>query len=146
PPPPPVSLQDPKQIGQLAQKFNSFAQDGNWAEAQLLLSTYAQQKLTEESTTLQASLLGVQQNDKVALASTVPTNNDNEAADRVRQDCLFRMQNAKGEIKDLIVPLAIVMEGTPPNARLAINSWKEEAAKPSASPTATLAVDPAVRK
>ncbi len=142
PPPPPVSLQDPKQIGQLAQKFNSLAQDGNWAEAQLLLSTYAQQKLTAENTTLQASLLGAQQNDKVALASTVPTNLVGDTPDKVRQDCVFQMQDAKGQIKDLIVPLTIVMEGTPPNARLAVNSWKEEG-KPVASPT--VAASPAAK-
>ena len=45
PPPPAASLQDAKQIGQLAQKFNQFAQGGNWVEAQKLLTTDAQQKL-----------------------------------------------------------------------------------------------------
>ena len=143
PPPPPISLQDPKQIGQLAQKFNSFAQDSNWTEAQLLLSTYAQQKLTAENTTLQASLLGAQQNEKIALASTVPTNNVGDAPDKVRQDCVFRMQDTKGEIKDLIVPMSVVIEGAPPNARLAIASWKEEKTKPAASPAAA---SPAAKK
>ncbi len=142
PPPPPASLQDTKQIGQIAQQFNALAQEGKWVEAQQLLSTGAQQKLTAENTTLQASLLGAQQNDKVALASTVPTNNEGEAPDKIRQDCLFRMQDAKGEIKDLIVPLTIVMEGAPPNARLAVNSWKEEG-KPVASPT--VAASPAAK-
>ena len=146
PPPPLASLEDPKQIGQIAQKFNSLAQEGKWVEAQQLLSTEAQQKLTAENTTLQASLLGAQQNEKVALASTVPTNNAGDAPDKVRQDCLYRMQDAKGEIKDLIVPLVIVMEGAPPNARLAIGSWKEEKSKPAAAPPATVAASPAAKK
>ena len=143
PPPPPASLQDPKQIGQIVQKFNSLAQEGKWAEAQQLLSTEAQQKLTTENTTLQASLLGAQQNEKIALASTVPTNNVGDAPDKVRQDCVFRMQDTKGEIKDLIVPLSVVIEGSPPNARLAIASWKEEKTKPAASPAAA---SPAAKK
>ena len=146
PPPPPASLQDPKQIGQIAQKFNSLVQEGKWVEAQQLLSTEAQQKLTAENTTLQASLLGAQQNEKVALASTVPTNIAGDAPDKVRQDCLYRMQDAKGEIKDLIVPLVVVMEGAPPNVRLAIGSWKEEKNKPAASPTATVAAAAAAKK
>lgn len=134
PPPPPVSLQDPKQIGQLAQKFNSFIQDGNWVEAQKLLSTEAQQRLTTENTTLQASMLGTRQNEKVALASTVQTDTSSDAPGAVRQDCLFRMQDAKdpNKITDVIIPLLIVLEGVEPNVRLAINNWKD---LPPPSPT-----------
>jgi hypothetical protein len=139
-PPPPVSLQDAKQIGQLAQKFNSFIQDGNWVEAQKLLSTEAQQKLTTENTTLQASMLGTRQNEKVALASTVQTDTSGDSPNAVRQDCLFRMQDAKdpNKITDVIIPLTIILEGTAPNDRLAISNWKDlPTATPSASPTAS---------
>jgi hypothetical protein len=139
PPPPPVSLQDAKQIGQLAQKFNSFIQDGNWAEAQKLLSTEAQQRLTAENTTLQASMLGTRQNEKVALASTVQTDTSGDAPSTVRQDCLFRMQDAKdpNKITDVIIPLTIVIEGIPPNDRLAISNWKDlPPPTPGASPAA----------
>jgi hypothetical protein len=137
PPPPPASLQDPKQIGQIAQKFNQFLQDGNWPEAQKLLSTEAQQRLVTENTTFQASLLGTRQNEKVALASTVQTDTSGDSPDAIRQDCLFRMQNEKGEIADVIVPLVIVLEGVAPNARLAISSWKDI---PAPSPTPATAV------
>ena len=145
PPPPPVSLQDPKQIGQLAQSFNKFAQDGNWIEAQKLLSTEAQQKLTAENTTLQASLLAARQNEKVALASTVQTDTSGDSPGAIRQDCLFRMQDAQGKIADVIVPLVIVMEGVAPNARLAISSWKDlppPAAGASPQASATAAANP----
>ena len=143
PPPPAASLQDAKQIGQLAQKFNQFAQDGNWVEAQKLLTTDAQQKLMTANATLQADLLGARQNEKVALASTVQTDISGDSPDAIRQDCLFRLQDAQGKIADVIVPLVVVMEGVPPNARLAISSWKEmpqpAKATSSASPKANAA-------
>ena len=142
PPPPPVSLQDPKQIGQLVQKFNMFIQDGNWVEAQKLISTEAQQKLTAENTTLQASMLGTRQNEKVALASTVQTDTSGDSPAAIRQDCLFRMQDAKdpNKITDVIIPLVVVMEGVAPNVRLAISTWKEVLPPvPVASPHASAA-------
>src|SRR5262245_8529445 len=52
PPPPPVSLDDPKQTTEIIGKFNRFAKEGNWIEAEKLLSTAATQRLASEQKSL----------------------------------------------------------------------------------------------
>jgi hypothetical protein len=113
PPPPPVSLQDAKQVSETINKFNRFAQEGNWDEAQKMLSTEAQQWLTTEGKSLRASLLGDRENDRVMEAATTPSGSITE--NTVRLDCVYKFLD--GQYK--IIPLVVVKEGE----RLAINSW-----------------------
>src|SRR5262249_53692215 len=58
PPAPPVSLDDPKQTSEAISKINRFAREGNWLEAEAMISTAAKQRLTGEGKSLPESLLG----------------------------------------------------------------------------------------
>jgi hypothetical protein len=116
PPPPPVSLEDPKQIAEAIGKFNKLVQDDNWAEAEKLLSTAALEKLKNENVSLRDSVLGDRKNDKVVEAASTPSGD--RTPERVRQDCVYKFMD--GNYK--IVPLGLILE----NGRLVINSWWEE--------------------
>ena len=113
PPPPPVSLQDVRQVSTTLNKFNRFVQDGNWDEAQKMLTTEAQQRLVSEGKSLRESILGDRKDDRVMEAATTPSGSSSETT--VRQDCVYKFLD--GQYK--IIPLVVVKEGE----RLAINSW-----------------------
>ena len=113
PPPPPVSLQDVKQVSTTLSNFNRFVQDGNWDEAQKMLSTEGQQRLLSEGKSLRESILGDRKDDRVMEAATTPSGSSSETT--VRQDCVYKFLD--GQYK--IIPLVVVKEGE----RLAINSW-----------------------
>src|SRR5215470_1178858 len=55
PPPPPVSLDDPKQTAEALSKFNRFVTYGNWPEAEAMISSAAKQRLNAEQKTLRES-------------------------------------------------------------------------------------------
>src|SRR5581483_11395888 len=105
PPPPPVSLQDVRQVSATLNKFNRFVQDGNWDEAQKLLSTEAQQRLTTEGKSLRESILGDRKDDRVVEAATTPAGSSSETT--VRQECVYKFMD--GQYK--IIPLVVVKEG-----------------------------------
>jgi hypothetical protein len=116
PPPPPVSLEDPKQTAEAFGKFNKFVQDNNWAEAEKMLSTAALQKLKDDNKSLRESVLGDRKDDNVVEAASTPSGE--RTPEKVRQDCVYKFMD--GNYK--IVPLGLIME----NGRLVINSWWEE--------------------
>jgi hypothetical protein len=116
PPPPPVSLEDPKQLSEAFGKFNKFVQDDNWAEAEKLLSTAAQEKLKNESKSLRESVLGARKDERVVEAASTPSGERTPV--RVRQDCVYKF--ADGQY--IIVPLVLIME----NGRLVIDGWWDE--------------------
>ncbi len=116
PPPPPVSLEDTKQTSEAFGKFNKLVQDGNWAEAEKLLSVAAQEKLKRENKPLRESVLGARKDDMVIEAASTPSGEKTPV--KVRQDCIYKFQDGQY----IIVPLGLIME----NGRLAIDSWWEE--------------------
>lgn len=116
PPPPPVSLSDPKQTAEAFSSFNRNVQDGNWAEAEKLLSTAARNKLAAENKTLRESILGDKKDEKVIEAASTPSGD--RTVDKVRQDCVYKFLD--GQYK--IIPLGLVIE----NGRLVIDSWWED--------------------
>ena len=116
PPPPPVSLEDTKQTAEAFGKFNKFVQDGNWAEAEKLLSVAAQEKLKKDNKSLRESILGNRKDEMVIEAASTPSGEKTPV--RVTQDCVYKFQDGQY----IIVPLVLVME----NGRLVIDSWWEE--------------------
>lgn len=122
PPPPPVSLQDLKQVSKVFSAFNGFVYEGKWSEAEAMLSTAARQKLTTENKTLQDSLLGNINGLKLKEAASTP---DTDRTDPTvfKQSFVYVFaddQALKSETK--IITLALVIE----NGKIVINSWGED--------------------
>ncbi|MCI0525690.1 MAG: hypothetical protein L0Y75_10545 [Acidobacteria bacterium] len=121
PPPPPVSLEDPKQTAEAFNKFNSFVAYGNWPEAEAMLSTSAKQRLSDEQKPLRDSLLGAYKDYRIVGADR--TNSiDTSIPGQVREDCLYKFSDANyTKYEQRIIPLVLVNE----NNKLVIDSWGE---------------------
>lgn len=122
PPPPPVSLQDLKQVSTAFSTFNGLLREGKWTDAQAMLSTTAQQRLVTEAKTLSESLLG--RNKDLRLIITEPTPSvDRSNPDIFKQDFVFRFTDQAGiKTTDEIVTLALTIE----NGKIVINGWGED--------------------
>ncbi len=121
PPPPPVSLQDLKQVGTVYSTFNGFVREGKWTEAEAMLSTAARQKLTDGNTTLKDSLLGKFKDLKVVQTDGTP-DIDRTDPNAFVQYFLYQLtdeQMTKSESK--IIPLALIIE----NGKIVLNNWEE---------------------
>jgi len=119
PPPPPVSLDDPKQTAEAFSKFNRFVVYGNWSEAEAMLSTAAKQRLSDERKSLRDSLLGSYK-DHMIVGGDRTDSIDRSVPGRVREDCLYKFTNDNyNKIEQRIIPLVLVNE----NSRLVIDSW-----------------------
>jgi len=121
PPPPPVSLDDPKQTAEAFGKFNRFALDGNWLEAEAMLSTAAKQRLTDERKSLPESLFGKFKDYKL-VGAEMTTSIDRSLTGMVREDCIFRFTNDANytKIEERYIPLTLVIE----NGKLVIDNWE----------------------
>ncbi len=121
PPPPPVSLDDPRQTTEAFGKFNRAVKDGNWAEAESLLSDAAKQRLGQEQKSLRDSLMGNLKDLKINEAATTQSI-DRSVPGRVRQDSYYVFNDeALTRTETKIIPLVLVME----NGRLVIDSWSD---------------------
>src|SRR5262245_16884743 len=121
PPPPPVSLDDPKQTTETIGKFNRFAKEGNWIEAEKMLSAAATERLSLEQKSLHDSFLGKFKGLKVSEAVTTPSVDRSDHA-KLRQDCNFILTDeGMTKTEQMIVPLTLVID----NGRLAIDDWTE---------------------
>lgn len=122
PPPPPVSLQDLKQVSTVFSAFNGFVREGKWAEAEAMLSTFARQKLAAENKTFQDSLVGKLKDLK--LVQTDPTPDVDRTDPNVfKQSFVYVFtdeQATKSETK--IVTLSLVIE----NGKIVINTLSDE--------------------
>ncbi|MGH9767786.1 MAG: hypothetical protein ACREAB_10170 [Blastocatellia bacterium] len=126
PPPPPVSLDDPKQRTEAISKFNKFVFSGNWPEAEAMLSTTAKQRLSNEQKSLRESLLGTYKDYKIAGADRTDSI-DTSVPGRVREDCLYKFtDDYYTKIEQIIVPLVLVIE----NSKLVIDDWGETPKQP----------------
>jgi hypothetical protein len=125
-PPPPVSLDDPKQTVDAFGKFNKFVAYGNWAEAESMLSTPAKQRLSAEQKTLRESLLGNYKDSKIVGAETTQSI-DRNTPGRVRIDCLYKfIDNGNfSKVDQRFIPLVLVNE----NSKLVIDDWRPEEQK-----------------
>jgi hypothetical protein len=121
PPPPPVSLDDPRQTAEAFGKFNRLVKDGKWTEAEGMLSNAAKQKLSGEQKSLRDSLMGEFKDLKISEATTTQSI-DRSVPGRVRQDSYFVFTDElleKAESK--IIPLVLVVE----EGRLVVDSWED---------------------
>jgi hypothetical protein len=116
PPPPPISLQDPRQTSVAFGKFNGFVQESNWPEAEKLLSIAAQERLKTENKSLRDSILGNRKDDRVIEAASTPSIDRTDLY--VRQDCIYKFPDGYY----IIVPLTLIIE----NERLVIDSWSDQ--------------------
>lgn len=132
PPPPPVSLDDPKQTTKAIGDFTRLAKENNWVEAENMLSTAAKQRLMAEQKPLRDSLLGNLKDLKLVEALTTASVDRSETG-KLRQDCNFILTDAKMEkTEQKIIPITLVID----NGKLAIDDWREvkpEEKKPGAA-------------
>ncbi len=122
PPPPPVSLQDLKQVGTAFSAFNSFVREGKWAEAEAMISTAARQKLTAENKTLQDSLFGKFKDLKLVQTDGTP-DVDRSDPNVFKQSFVYAFtdeQVVRSESK--IVTLSLIIE----SGKIVINGWEED--------------------
>jgi hypothetical protein len=124
PPPPPVSLDDPKQTTEAIGKFIRLAKEGNWVEAETMLSLAAKQRLGASGKSLQDSLLAESKGLKLVEALTTGSVERDEGV--LRQDCYFILTDeTMTKTEQKIIPLALVID----NGRLAIDSWEGKSAE-----------------
>jgi hypothetical protein len=121
PPAPPASLDDPKQTSDAFTKFNRFALDGKWTEAEAMLSNAAKQRLANEQKSLPESLLGKFKDYKM-VGADMTQSIDRSVTGMVRLDCLYKFTNDENytKIEESIVPLTLVIE----NGKLVIDGWE----------------------
>ena len=122
PPAPPVSLDDPKQRAEAFAKFNQPVLNGNWLEAEAMLSTAAKQRLTSEQKSLPESLLGKFKDYKI-VGGEMTQSIDTSVSGMVRLDCLYKFTNDPvnyTKIEQRIITLTIVIE----NGKLVIDNWE----------------------
>ena len=131
PPPPAIAVNDPKQVNELLYKFNQLIKEGNFDQAQALLTADAQKKLTDSQKTFHDTLLAQRKgkNDKVIEA--VPLTENIVALTDTSVTIGVTYYFEKNETA--YVPLTIVKETIGDSERLAIADWEEK--KPQASPS-----------
>ncbi|MBO0725186.1 MAG: hypothetical protein J2P52_06275 [Blastocatellia bacterium] len=139
PPAPPASVEDPKQRSEILGKFNHAVLDGNWSEAETLLSTGAKQRLAAEQKSLAESLLGKFKDSKV-VGAEMTQSIDTSEPEKARVDCLYKFTDADyTKVEDRILSLILVIDkgdgkGDP---KLAIDNWsgvteeRKEGSKPA---------------
>lgn len=119
PPPPPVSLLDDNQTNKAFSKFNRFVGDGNWAEAEAMLSTAAKQRLSNEQKSLAESLLGKYKDYKI-IGELTPSI-DRSVDGMVRMDCFYKFSDKDYTTTvEKIIPLTLIIE----NGKLVIDNWE----------------------
>lgn len=119
PPPPPVSLDDPKQTGEVFSKFNGFIFDVKWSEAEAMLSTTAKQKLTNEQKGLPESLFGKYKDHKVVAAEIIQ-GFDRTIPGMLSVNCLYKFTDDNyTKIEERIIPLTLIIE----NGKLVVDNW-----------------------
>jgi hypothetical protein len=122
PPAPPVSLEDPKQRAEAFSKFNQSILNGNWLEAEGMLSTAAKQRLTSEQKSLPESLLGKFKDYKIVSGEMTPSI-DTSVPGMVRLDCYYRFTDDPvnyTKVESRAISLMLVIE----NGRLVIDNWE----------------------
>ncbi|MFN7928373.1 MAG: hypothetical protein U0Y68_10580 [Blastocatellia bacterium] len=144
PPPPPVAVNDPKQVNETIYKFNQLIKEGDFNQAQAMLSADAQKKLTESNTTLHDSLLAQRKgkDDKVIEAVPLTENVVDLTDTSVTIGCTYYF--AKNET--IYLPLTIIKEKIGDTDRLAIAAWEKPEEKKDEKKDAAAETKPAENK
>lgn len=144
PPPPPIAVNDTKQVNELLYKFNQLIKDGNFDQAQALLTADAQKQLTDSQKTLHDSLLAQRKGKPDKVIEAVPlTENVVELTDTsVTIGCTYYFE--KNET--IYLPLTIVKEKIGETERLAISAWEKPEEKQEEKKDAAATDKPAETK
>lgn len=137
PPPPAVAVKDIKQVNETIYKFNQLIKEGNFDQAQSMLTAEAQKQLADSQKTLHDSLLAQRKgkNDKVIEAVPLTENVVDLTDASVTIGCTYYFDNL-GKNETIYIPLTIVKEKIGDSERLAIAAWekpeekKDDKAKP----------------
>jgi hypothetical protein len=122
PPAPPVSLEDPKQRAEAFAKFNQSVLNGNWLEAEAMISTAAKQRLTGEQKSFPESLLGKFKDYKIVMGEMTQSI-DTSVPGMVRLDCIYKFTDDPvnyTKVEERIISLTLVIE----NGRLVFDNWE----------------------
>ena len=130
PPPPPVAVDNIKQVNETLYKFNQLIKEGNFDQAQALLTAEAQKKLTDSQMTFHDSLLAQRKgkSDKVIEVVPLTENVVNLTDTSVTIGCTYYFE--KNET--IYIPLTIVKEKIGESERLAIAAWENPEEKKDA--------------
>lgn len=133
PPPPPVAVDNIKQVNETLYKFNQLIKEGNFDQAQAMLSAEAQKKLTDSQVTLHDSLLAQRKGKSDKVIEAVPlTENVVDLTDTsVTIGCTYYFD--KNET--MYLPLTLIKEKIGDSERLAIAAWEKTEEKKSEQAT-----------
>ena len=134
PPPPAVVLNDVKQVNELLYKFNQLIKEGNFDQAQAMLSAEAQKKLTDSQKSLREALLAQRKGKDDKVVEAVPLTENATVSDT---SITIGITYYFDKNETIYIPLTIVKEQIPDSERLAIADWEEKKQETKASPGAT---------
>jgi hypothetical protein len=140
PPPPAIAVNDTKQVNELLYKFNQLIKEGNFDQAQALLSAEAQKKLTDTQKSLRESLLAQRQGKDDKVIEAVPLTESVVALTDTSVTVGVTYYFDKNET--IYLPLTIVKETVGDSERLAIADWEEKKPEPSPSPGTSPSASP----
>lgn len=151
PPPPAIAVKDPKQVNELLYKFNQLIKEGNFDQAQAMLSADAQKKLTDSQKTFRESFLAQRKGKDEKVVEAVPLTENIVALSDDSVTIGITYYFDKNET--IYIPLTITKETVGDSQRLAISDWEEkkeetktENAAASPSPEAKKSESPAPEK
>ncbi len=124
PPPPAIAVNDPKQVNELLYKFNQLIKEGNFDQAQALLSAEAQKKLTDSQKTFRETLLVQRKGKDDKVVEAVPLTENIVALTDTSVTIGVTYYFEKNET--IYVPLTLVKETIGESDRLAIADWEEK--------------------
>ncbi len=130
PPPPAIAVNDPKQVNELLYKFNQLIKEGNFDQAQALLTADAQKRLTDSQKTFRETLLAQRKGKDEKVIEAVPLTENIVALTDNSVTIGVTYYFEKNET--IYIPLTLVKETIGESERLAIADWEEK--KPEASP------------
>jgi hypothetical protein len=134
PPPPAVVLNDVKQVNELLYKFNQLIKEGNFDQAQAMLSAEAQKKLADSKKSFRETLLAQRKGKDDKVVEAVPVTENAVVSDT---SITVGIQYYFEKNETIYVPLTIVKETIADSERLAIAAWEEKKPEPSPSPGAS---------
>ena len=134
PPPPAVILNDVRQVNELLYKFNQLIKEGNFDQAQAMLSVEAQKKLADSQKPLREVLLAQRKGKDDKVVEAVPVTENAIVSDT---SIIVGVTYYFEKNETIYLPLTVVKETIADSERLAIADWEEKKPEPSPSPGAS---------
>lgn len=134
PPPPAVILNDVRQVNELLYKFNQLIKEGNFDQAQAMLSGEAQKKLADSQKPFREVLLAQRKGKDDKVVEAVPVTENAIVSDT---SIIVGVTYYFEKNETIYLPLTVVKETIADSERLAIADWEEKKPEPSPSPGAS---------